>query len=230
MTVKFYKIGSLFKSVPDEETYALCLISSDKAMLIGKNSSNRWIDDQFDKVSNKQGVFGCLLDEKIFGEKFFSIEDFVSKKTSKPKNPKKPPTISFTRYIRPYSSSAMHSFFTDLDHDRGVALAYKLDYKNGLIYVGVSVCKGDKFVKSVGREIAEKRLRLIENSKVNKQQLHNGYGYIIQMPENKTIDQHGVNGMFARHIRNLPVKSMNREQNHAIDSILDQLEDAFIPY
>ena len=50
------------------------------------------------------------------------------------------------------------------------------------------------------------------------------------MPENKTIDQHGVNGMFARHIRNLPVKSMNREQNHAIDSILDQLEDAFIPY
>lgn len=85
--------------------------------------------------------------------KIDSLQDQVDSLTEANLTSEDPGTIVVYRYIRPYS------WDTEVDSQRGITLAFLLDYNTRTIEVGFSVCDGDNFKKETGREIAQERLR-----------------------------------------------------------------------
>lgn len=139
---KFIKCGEI------HDGYMIVQVAAGVGMWIcpieGNRKSDEFFDLDYSPVSMRYGKYVDELCE--------DSENKVSPQGSCKHKADKPSTVELVRYIRP------HTVYGAVDNMRGVTLVIQLDYTQKDILFQYSICDGDNFDKSVGVDLAYKRL------------------------------------------------------------------------
>lgn len=216
---KFYPIGTRFVRTSDGNFYIFAQIGVGQGSLINTTNGNRWRDDAFllawDDVKLAHGAydspeFNDYLQGASRSGHFIEVQSQSIQEPAKPAaSPKKPPKISFFRYVR------QRDEFGGLAPRGGMALAFEIDYVKRIISVGVSICNDENFDRVIGRTIAGVRL-------LDKQS-----PYHFEFPFTGEIGNEGTVSEFYYYLHELLFLTPAGKDTQIVNKIIKNLHNSF---